>query len=67
MHERLAWIKRKPQNWTDWEPVRGGVEAHEALMRDFGPHGLVIERLPHRQQVARQRWQQRLCLQSPEW
>ncbi len=57
MHERLAWIKRKPQNWTDWEPVRGGVEAHEALMRDFGPHGLVIERLPHRQQVARQRWQ----------
>lgn len=57
MLERLSWIKRKPQNWTDWEPLRGGQEAHEALLRDCGPRGVVLERLPHRQLAARLRWQ----------
>ena len=57
MRERLAWIKRKPQQWTDWEPVRGGMQAHDALLQDCGERCVVLERLPHRQQAARQRWQ----------
>ena len=56
MRERLAWIKRKPQQWTDWEPVRGGMQAHDALLQDCGERCLVLERQPHRQQAARLRW-----------
>ncbi|HVE52151.1 MAG TPA: biotin synthase [Ramlibacter sp.] len=26
--ERLEWIKRAPAAWADWDPVRGGLEAH---------------------------------------
>jgi malonyl-CoA O-methyltransferase len=35
MEERLEWIKLKPQNWAHWEPVRGGLEAHELLVRRY--------------------------------
>jgi malonyl-CoA O-methyltransferase len=31
MAERLQWIKLEPQAWADWEPVRGGVEAHRIV------------------------------------
>ncbi len=56
MHERLTWIKRKPQQWTDWEPVRGGMQAHDALLQDCGARCVVLERQPHRQEAARLRW-----------
>jgi malonyl-CoA O-methyltransferase len=28
MAERLQWIRLEPDAWADWEPVRGGIEAH---------------------------------------
>ena len=28
MEDRLQWIKLKPAAWADWEPVRGGLQAH---------------------------------------
>lgn len=31
MQERLAVIRLQPQAWADWEPWRGGVQAHQAL------------------------------------
>jgi malonyl-CoA O-methyltransferase len=35
MEERLEWIKRQPQNWAHWEPVRGGLQAHALLVRRY--------------------------------
>ena len=31
MAQRLSWIKDLPDTWLDWEPVRGGVKAHQAV------------------------------------
>ncbi len=28
MQERLEWIRLAPSAWADWEPVRGGLQAH---------------------------------------
>ncbi len=28
MEDRLQWIKLQPAVWADWEPVRGGLQAH---------------------------------------
>lgn len=28
MQERLSWIVTPPGNWCDWDPVRGGLQAH---------------------------------------
>jgi malonyl-CoA O-methyltransferase len=28
MEDRLQWIKLRPSAWADWEPVRGGLQAH---------------------------------------
>jgi malonyl-CoA O-methyltransferase len=36
MAARLEWIRLQPQAWADWQPVRGGIEAH----------GLVAARYP---------------------
>ena len=56
MAERLQWIKRAPQAWADWEPVRGGLEAH-ALVAQHYPQAraYVVEPLPRRAAVARER------------
>lgn len=31
MAGRLQWIKLEPQAWADWDPVRGGMEAHRLV------------------------------------
>ena len=36
MEDRLQWIRLQPSSWADWEPVRGGLQAH----------GLVAQRYP---------------------
>ncbi|GAB3651165.1 class I SAM-dependent methyltransferase [Ramlibacter alkalitolerans] len=56
MQERLEWIKRAPQAWTDWEPVRGGLEAH-ALVAQRYPQARahVVETVAERAAVARER------------
>jgi malonyl-CoA O-methyltransferase len=65
MEERLQWIKRAPQAWADWEPVRGGLEAH-ALVAQRYPQARthVVEPQPRRAEVARERlgkpWWRRL-------
>jgi malonyl-CoA O-methyltransferase len=71
MEERLQWIKRAPQAWADWEPVRGGLEAH-ALVAQRYPQARVqvVEPVPARAAVARERfarpWWKRLGGSSVE-
>ncbi len=31
MAERLQWMRQQPRAWVDWEPLRGGMDAHKAL------------------------------------
>jgi malonyl-CoA O-methyltransferase len=65
MEERLEWIRRAPQAWADWEPVRGGLEAHARVAQRY-PQALVhvVEPQPERAVVARERlgkpWWRRL-------
>jgi malonyl-CoA O-methyltransferase len=71
MEERLQWIKRAPQAWADWEPVRGGLAAH-ALVAQRYPQAQVhvVEPVPARAAVARERlarpWWKRLAGSSVE-
>src|SRR4051812_49525278 len=46
MEERLQWIKRAPQAWADWEPVRGGLQAH-ALVAARYPQARAYVVEPH--------------------
>ncbi len=40
MQERLDVIRLQPQAWADWEPWRGGLQAHQALHRRYPQSGL---------------------------
>lgn len=58
MQEKLDWIVRRPDAWCDWEPVRGGMQAHDALAARYPQSAVwVVHEQPAHQQVARQRWQ----------
>jgi malonyl-CoA O-methyltransferase len=35
MEDRLQWIRLTPQSWVDWEPVRGGLQAHALVRRRY--------------------------------
>jgi malonyl-CoA O-methyltransferase len=35
MEDRLQWIRLQPQVWADWEPVRGGLQAHALVSRRY--------------------------------
>ena len=35
MEDRLQWIRLDPKAWADWEPVRGGLAAHELVERRY--------------------------------
>lgn len=35
MEERLGWITLKPQHWAHWAPLRGGMQAHELLLKRY--------------------------------
>ncbi|HUR87883.1 MAG TPA: methyltransferase domain-containing protein [Ramlibacter sp.] len=35
MAERLQWIRIEPQAWADWEPARGGIEAHRRVAQRY--------------------------------
>ena len=65
MEERLQWIKRAPAAWADWEPVRGGLEAHALVAQRYPQaRAFVVEPQPARAAVARERlgkpWWRRL-------
>ena len=53
MQERLEWIKLKPATWADWEPVRGGLEAHDLVQQRYPQAQCVVhEPDPRRGTVA---------------
>ena len=35
MEDRLQWITLQPSVWCDWEPVRGGLEAHAKVQQRY--------------------------------
>jgi malonyl-CoA O-methyltransferase len=56
MAERLQWIVRTPEAWADWEPVRGGLEAHEQVAQRYPKARChVVEPQPARAAIARER------------
>jgi malonyl-CoA O-methyltransferase len=72
MEERLEWIRRAPADWADWEPVRGGLQAHALVARRYPQaRGHVFEPQPARAAVARAQlaagWWQRLAGRSTDF
>lgn len=65
MAQRLEWIKLQPQSWADWEPVRGGIEAHALVAARYpsAPCWIAEPDATHasaaRQRLARPWWQWR--------
>ena len=57
MEERLQWIRRTPKTWCDWEPVRGGLQAH-ALVAQRYPQAqcYVVENTARMQAAAQAHW-----------
>lgn len=56
MEERLEWIRLAPADWADWEPVRGGLEAHVRIAQRYPQaRAHVFEPQPERAAVARER------------
>jgi malonyl-CoA O-methyltransferase len=35
MQERLDIIRQQPATWADWEPLRGGLQSHQALRQRY--------------------------------
>jgi malonyl-CoA O-methyltransferase len=72
MEERLEWIRRTPEAWADWEPVRGGLQAH-ALVAQRYPQARVhvFESQPRRAALVRERlarpWWKRLGAAAVEF
>ncbi|MEX8193398.1 class I SAM-dependent methyltransferase [Comamonas guangdongensis] len=62
MQQRLDWIVKPPQQWCHWEPVRGGMEAHE-LLRERYPQAECTLYEP----VARRRTEAQEKLTSRWW
>ena len=62
MAERLEWIRLQPEDWVDWRPVQGGLEAH-ALVSARYPKApcTVVEPDPAQAKFAAAR------LQPPWW
>ena len=62
MEDRLQWIRLEPASWVDWEPVRGGLQAHGLLERRypqarcFVHEGDPAHAAVARQQLARPWW-----------
>ena len=53
MEERLAWIKLKPQTWAHWQPVTGGLQAHDLLSRRYPQAACVVsEPIPSHRDYA---------------
>jgi malonyl-CoA O-methyltransferase len=62
MQERLQWIRLKPKAWLDWEPLRGGMQAHAAVARHYdGALCWVADSVPQRVLAAES------ALRAPWW
>ncbi|MBL5978644.1 methyltransferase domain-containing protein [Comamonas sp. NyZ500] len=53
MQQRLDWIVKPPETWCHWEPVRGGMQAHQ-LLRERYPQAecTIYEPVARREAVA---------------
>ncbi|MDD5478359.1 biotin synthase [Rhodoferax sp.] len=61
MQERLDLIKQQPQSWVHWEPLKGGVKAHDALMQRYAKASCTVLEAPSAHHHVTQ------LLQSPWW
>ncbi len=62
MLDRLQWIKLQPAVWTNWGAVRGGLQAHAALLKQYArAQCFVIESSEYRKALARE------ALTPPWW
>jgi malonyl-CoA O-methyltransferase len=62
MAERLQWIRLQPRTWADWEPVRGGLEAHRRVAVQYPKAECwVVESEPRHAEAAR------AALAKPWW
>lgn len=54
MQDRLQWIRLEPQSWADWEPVRGGLQAHGLVEQRYPKAACFVwEGAPSRAEAAR--------------
>ena len=72
MEERLEWIKRSPAAWADWEPVRGGLEAHARVAARYPQARVhVVEPQARHAALAREKlaasWWRRLAAAKVEF
>jgi malonyl-CoA O-methyltransferase len=57
MQERLQWMAKPPQSWLDWEPVRGGLQAHALVAQRYPQaQSWVHEPQAQRAEAAPRRW-----------
>ena len=42
MQERLQWIMQKPAAWCSWEPLYGGLAAHQSVVERYPQSALTI-------------------------
>lgn len=62
MQERLPWINLRPGAWTDWEPLRGGLQSHSAVAQVYPQARCwLVEPTEQRERAAR------LALQTRWW
>jgi malonyl-CoA O-methyltransferase len=54
MQERLAWIRLQPQAWLDWQPLSGGLMAHQLVRQRYAKAvAHVFESTAQRQSLAK--------------
>jgi len=57
MQDRLQWICRTPRTWCDWQPVRGGMQAHALVAQRYpDAQAYVVEAAPRMLEVAQAQW-----------
>lgn len=57
MQERLQWICRTPVLWCDWQPVRGGIQAHNRVAQGYpSAQCHIVEPFARDRQTAQAHW-----------
>ena len=62
MENRLQWIVRQPASWLHWEPLRGGIQVHDLLVRRYPQAQCTVQ-----ESTAAQLLSTRRKLQQPWW
>lgn len=54
MQDRLGWIKRKPESWAHWSPLRGGLRTHAQVAARYPQaRAVLVEGAPRLAEQAR--------------